>query len=181
MSWENGPYPNRAFQQHWESIIREWSLRWGNKIDGWWFDGCYWPNIMYRSEQAPNFASFAAAAQAGNPSSIVGFNPGVVYRSLSMTPYEDYTAGEVDKPELISIRRAVAGKVDGVQVHILSFLGAKWGMGEPRFTRQQIAEWTQQVIDAGGAMTWDTPVQLNGRIPPAFVDQLMVLKSIKRK
>lgn len=181
LSWENGPHANRTFQQHWESIIREWSLRWGSKIDGWWFDGCYWPNIMYRSEQAPNFASFAAAARAGNPNSIIGFNPGVVYRSLSVTPHEDYIAGEIDKPELISIRRATDGKVDGAQVHVLSFIGAKWGMGEPRFTAQQVAGWTQQVIDAGGAMTWDVPVQLNGRIPIAFINQLMVLKNMQRK
>lgn len=180
LQWENGPHPNRTFQQHWESIIREWSLRWGNQIDGWWFDGCYWPNIMYRAEQPPNFASFAAAARAGNPHSIIGFNPGVVYRSLSVTPHEDYIAGEIDKPELISIRRAVDGKVDGTQVHVLSFLGTKWGMGEPRFTSQQVTGWTQQVLDAGGAMTWDVPVLLNGRIPPAFINQLMALKTIKR-
>ena len=37
----------------------EWSERWGNKIAGWWFDGCYWPNIMYQSCEAPNFGSFA--------------------------------------------------------------------------------------------------------------------------
>ena len=31
---------NREFQLHWEKIIREWSARWGTKIDGWWYDGC---------------------------------------------------------------------------------------------------------------------------------------------
>jgi hypothetical protein len=181
LAWENGPLPNKAFQKHWEAIIREWSVQWGSKIDGWWFDGCYWPNIMYRSEQAPNFASFAAAARAGNPKSIVGFNPGVVYRSLSITPHEDYIAGEIDKPELISIRRAVAGKVDGTQVHVLSFLGTKWGMGEPRFTKQQVIDWTQQVMNAGGAMTWDVPVLPNGRIPPEYINQLMELKALQPK
>jgi hypothetical protein len=28
----------------------------------------------------------------------------------------------------------VDGKVDGVQIHMLSYLGRTWGMGEPRFT-----------------------------------------------
>ena len=74
---------------------------------GWWFDGCYFPNSMYRSPEPPNFASFAAAARAGNPDAAVAFNPGVVYRMLSLSPYEDFTAGEIDKPELATVRRAL--------------------------------------------------------------------------
>jgi len=175
LKWENGPYPNLEFQRNWEAIIRDWSQRWGNKIDGWWFDGCYWPNIMYRNEQAPNFASFAAAARAGNSQSIVAFNPGVVYRTLSLTPYEDYTAGEVDKPEFISIKRSYEGKVDGKQIHLLSFLGKTWGMGDPRFTSDQVIGFSNQVIQAEGAITWDTPVQRNGLIDPAFLQLLKAL------
>ena len=78
---------------------------------------------MYRSPEQPNFGSFAAAATAGNPDAIVAFNPGVIYRILSVTPYEDFTAGDIDKPELIAIRRAIDGKVDGAQVQMLSYLG----------------------------------------------------------
>jgi len=74
----------------------------------------------------PNSASFAAAARAGNPNAILAFNPGVVYRMISLTPEEDFTVGEIDNPELVTIRRAVGGKVDGAQHHMLSFLGEKW-------------------------------------------------------
>jgi alpha-L-fucosidase len=175
LKYENGPNANHQFQRNWEAIIKEWSQRWGNKIDGWWFDGCYWPNIMYRNEQTPNFASFAAAARAGNPESIVGFNPGVVYRTLSITPYEDYTAGEIDKPEFISIKRSYDGKVDGKQIHVLSFLGKTWGMGDPRFTSDQIIGFSNQVIQAEGAITWDTPVQRNGLLADAFIKLLTEL------
>jgi hypothetical protein len=35
LEWTNGPYPNKEFQQNWEAIIKEWSLRWKTKIDGW--------------------------------------------------------------------------------------------------------------------------------------------------
>jgi alpha-L-fucosidase len=175
LQWENGPKANREFQQNWEAIIREWSLRWCKKIDGWWFDGCYWPNIMYRNEKAPNFASFAAAARAGNPESIVAFNPGVVYRSLSLTPYEDYIAGEVDKPEFISIKRSYDGKVDGKQIHVLSFLGKTWGMGEPRFTADQVIGFSNPVVQTAGAITWDTPVQRSGLIADPFIELLDAL------
>jgi hypothetical protein len=54
---------------------------------------------MYRSPEPPNFASFASAARTGNPDATVAFNPGVVYRMLSPTPFEDFTTGEIDKPK----------------------------------------------------------------------------------
>lgn len=182
LDYHRGADPNKEFQKKWEKVIRTWSLRWGTKISGWWFDGCYWPNIMYRSEKAPNFASFAAAARAGNPNNAVGFNPGVVYRTLSMTPYEDYTAGEIDKPEFISIKRAYDnGKVDGKQVHVLSYLGETWGMGAPRFTADKVVEWSLKVTAEGGAISWDIPVQANGLIPQSFIDQLTAVNNAVRK
>lgn len=182
LEWQNGPVPNQAFQQKWEQIIREWSLRWGDKIAGWWFDGCYWPNTMYRSDTAPNFASFAAAARAGNPNAVVAYNPGVVYRTLSVTPHEDYIAGEIDKPELIAVKRATDGLVDGSQLHILSFLGEKWGMGVPRFTVAEVVGFTKSITGKSGAFTWDVPVGINGRIDPVFINQLTQLgKTLKEK
>jgi hypothetical protein len=130
---------------------------------------------MYRSNEPPNFASFAAAARRGNPQSAVAFNPGVVYRSISMTPYEDYMAGEIDLPDRISIKRASGGKIDGAQLHILSFLGETWGMGSPRFTAEQVIGWSSKIADEGGVFTWDVPLQRNGLISQPFVDQLVAL------
>ena len=171
LGWQNGPYRNREFQQKWEQIIREWSARWGAKVEGWWFDGCYWPNTMYRGD-APNFATFAAAARAGNPAAAVAFNPGVIHRLISITPYEDFIAGEIDDPAKISIRRAEGGKQDGAQLHVLSHLGEQWGKGAPRFTSSQVAEFSAKVKKEGGAITWDVPVDTTGAIPREFLEQL---------
>ena len=181
LEWRNGPYKNREFQLKWEQVIRDWSQRWGNKVSGWWFDGCYFPNSMYRSAEAPNFASFAAAARAGNPNAILGFNPGVIYRIISITPEEDFTAGEIDKPDLIKVRRSVDGKVDGTQIHVLSFLGEKWGMGKPRFTAGQVVGYSQKVWAGGGAITWDVPLDLHGKISQPFLDQLAALHTAALK
>ena len=175
LQWQNGPHPNREFQGKWEQVIREWSLRWGRKVSGWWFDGCYFPNSMYRSPEAPNFASFAAAARAGNPDAAVAFNPGVIYRLISLTPYEDFTAGEIDKPDLVTIRRAADGRIDGTQLHMLCFLGERWGMGAPRFTAEDVIRYSKKLTDAHGAVTWDVPVELNGTIAQPFLDQLIAL------
>ena len=94
---------------------------------------------------------------------------------LSLTPHEDFTAGEIDKPELVTIRRAADGKIDGTQIHMLSYLGETWGKGTPRFTTEQVIAYTRKVRDAGGAVTWDVPVGLDGAIAPAFLEQLAAL------
>jgi hypothetical protein len=181
LEWQNGGHPNVEFQRKWEQVIREWSLRWGAKVSGWWFDGCYWPNTMYRRAEPPNFESFAAAARAGNPSSALAFNPGVVRRLISVTPHEDYTAGEQSDPARIEIRRAENGVIDGSQAHVLSYLGATWGMGEPRFTTAQAVEFTGALRKEGASVTWDVPVQKNGLIAAPFLEQLAAIgKSLAR-
>jgi hypothetical protein len=181
LGWQNGPHRNREFQLKWEAVIREWSLRWSNRVAGWWFDGCYWPNTMYRTPEPPNFISFAAAARAGNPESVLAFNPGVVDRSLSVTPEEDYTAGEINEPERLMIRRAVAGTVDGVQVHVLTYLGSTWGKGKPRFSDDHINDFCRTIDRAGGVVTWDVPIGRDGRLSQPFLDQLVLVgKALRR-
>ncbi len=172
LQWQRGPYRNREFQLMWQEVVSEWSRRWGDKVAGWWFDGCYWPNSMYRHPDPPNFATFAAAARTGNPDSAVAFNPGVYNRLRSLTPCEDFLAGEINDPNAVDLRRAVAGQHDGVQVHVLSYLGQRWGMGAPRFSTEDVVRWSRERTRNGGALTWDVPVQANGLMSPPFIDQL---------
>lgn len=172
LQWQNGAHANKEFQVKWEQVIRDWSLRWGDRIDGWWFDGCYWPNTMYRGKSPPNFESLAAAARVGNPSNIVAFNPGVIPRLISVSPDEDYTAGEINDPATLQIRRATNGKLDGKQIQVLSYLGRTWGRGEPRFTTEQVIQSSRNVRTNGGVITWDVPVELDGRIAELFLKQL---------
>ena len=128
---------------------------------------------MYRGAESPNFESFAAAARAGNPRSIVAFNPGVFSRVHSITPHEDYTAGEINDVARIEIKRQANGRLDGAQIQILSFLGEKWGTGdEPRFATNDVVRWSRDIWRYDGAFTWDVPIQSNGTIAEPFVAQL---------
>ena len=99
----------------------------------------------------------------------------MIYRMISITPSEDYTAGEIDKPDLVTVRRAADGRIDGTQIHLLSFLCERWGSGAPRFTTEQVVEYTRKIKDAGGSVTWDVPVKLNGEIEQSFLNQLAAL------
>jgi len=170
LEWRTGPFRNAEFQKKWERVIAEWSTRWGKRVSGWWFDGCYWPNAMYRSPQPPNFASFAAAARKGNPDSLVAFNRGVVHPIHPESAEEDYTAGETDNPEMIGHN----GKFweDVSQFHVLTYLGRWWCGAPARFSDADVVRFTRMTLTRGGAITWDVPRDARGLIPEPFLRQL---------
>jgi len=119
------------FQKNWESIIIEWSERWGKLVSGWWFDGCSYADKMYNFPDPPNFKSFAESSRKGNPESVVAFNPGVKVPVISLTEYEDYTAGEISnalpvsgiEPSVIPLGRFIKN----AQYHSYFF---RWYMGK---------------------------------------------------
>jgi hypothetical protein len=172
LEWKRGPYRNLSFQQKWERIIQEWSQRWGKKVSGWWFDGCYWPNAMYRAAVPPNYASFAAAARSGNPDSLLAFNRGVVYPIHSDTDQDDYTAGETNDPTQVSYDEFWQ---DVAQFHMLSYLGKAWSQCPPRFSDEQVVHITRRIVGKGGVATWDVPPQRDGRIQGEFLRQLKLI------
>ncbi|MCP4642019.1 MAG: hypothetical protein GY851_16370 [bacterium] len=172
LKWKKGNHRFAEFQEMWEAVIREWSERWGAKVSGWWFDGCYYADAMYRHDEAPNFASFAAAARAGNPDSIVAFNPGVEFPIVTVTPEEDYTAGEITEPEKV----ACDGRwVESAQYHMLSYLGPRWCASPVRFTDDEAVRYTKAITDKGGVVSWDVPPQPDGTIPEPFMAQLRAI------
>jgi alpha-L-fucosidase len=174
------------FQRNWEAVIRAWSQRWGQDVAGWWIDGCYFADQMYRFEDEPNFASFAAALRAGNPAAIVAFNPGVKVPVVAHTQYEDYAAGEVNLDQLPRAVEACQGRWlecagTKVQFHILSFLGTTWcGGQQPQWPDDKVIGLTRQIVEQGGVVTYDVPIQKTGLIPQPFVEQLRAIGTAMR-
>lgn len=161
-----------AFQRKWESVIREWSLRWGRKVSGWWFDGCYFNDEMYKHPEEPNFKSFAAAIRAGNPDSLIAWNPGVVYPPCTVDEEEDYTAGEVADLSLVD---APGRRVGHAQFQVLTYLGGFWGEPPIRFTTAEAVAQTLAITNHGGVITWDAPPTYEGLLNP---DAMAVFKEI---
>ena len=174
-AWNTGRTGERlaTFQIKWEAIIIEWSLRWGKNVHGWWVDGCYFADEMYRNPVPPNFKSFAESLKAGNPDSLVAFNPGVMVPVISHTEYEDYTAGEISDVFPFCYGRTVKG----AQYQILCYLGNNWGGGIPRSPDEFVIGYTKQVNFKGGVVTWDVPISAEGLIPEPFIEQLTALKN----
>ena len=169
-------------QRNWEAVIREWSLRWGRSVSGWWIDGCYFADRMYRHTDEPNFGSFAAALRAGNPDGILAFNAGTADPFVPLCPEQDYAAGEVaDKFPVSYLWRPLTRDMKGCHLHVLSFLGLCWGMGDtPRCGDDLIVGYTRHINSKGGTVTWDVPIGGNGVIPTEFSEQLRVLGAATR-
>lgn len=174
------------FQRNWEAVIREWSLRWGRDVSGWWIDGCYFADAMYRFDTPPNFASFAAAMKAGNPEAIVAFNPGVQIPVAPLSQHEDYTAGEVDLARLPQAIETCPGRwleCEGakIQFQLLTFLGTTWCGGErPQWPDAKVIDLTRRLNAKGGVITFDVPIRKNGLIPAPFIEQLRAIgKAVK--
>lgn len=173
--------PTSQFTQAcWEAVIKEWSLRYGKKNSGWWFDGMYRGGIIEtRSDMslAHNISTHTLAAKAGNFNSIVTYNYGV-YKIQSDSPYDDYSAGEESSIGQMPKDRWV---VDGVQWFLFTYLGKSWSTGETRFTTAALTDWAEKVFEKDGVICFDLNVQKNGAINPAHLEQVNAVSSVLKE
>lgn len=176
---ERQPAP-QAFTEKWSEVIREWSWRYGTKVSGWWFDGSYntkgWDDLT----QPNNWNTWAAACRAGNPDSILAFNPGtdISKAFTALCAQQDYTAGERND---FDVRPAERAAPEGVQWHILSFLGSRWAQADgPRLSDNAMIDYIRVVNAQGGTVSIDVNVADNGSVYEAHLKQLKALAGALR-
>ncbi|MDH4203359.1 MAG: discoidin domain-containing protein [Phycisphaerae bacterium] len=149
-----------------ELIIAYYSLKYGDQIDGWWFDGVN--NISAENQQR-----YFTAARLGNPDSAVAV-PVISGVPLKSTPWCDYSAGHPNSvrdnepwdpmnlamvenieagPWLDTNGNPVADPYDGVLAHMYIPLQRKWNYGDP-FPAIQAIDWTTRVVEVGGMISW---------------------------
>lgn len=172
---EQQPAP-QEFTRKWSDVIREWSLRYGRKVSGWWFDGSYntqgWDDLM----QPYNWNTWAAACRAGNPQSLLAFNPGTALpRAFKpLCGQQDYTAGEQN--EWTATPEAFPAP-DGVQWQVLSFLGSGWAQANgPQKSDAAMIDYIKTVNAQGGVVTMDVHVSSDGHVFPAHLAQLIAIR-----
>jgi hypothetical protein len=61
---------------------------------------------------------------------------------------------------------------------MLSYLGKAWAQGPPRFTDEQAVQFTKQIVDKGGVVSWDVPVRDDGEIPGEFLQQFLAIRRV---
>ena len=169
--------PTSQFTQScWEAVIREWSLRYGKNLSGWWFDGMYRGGIIEtRSDMSlkHNISTHTLAAKAGNHNSIVTYNYGV-NTIQSNSPYDDFSAGEEGRIVQVPQNRWV---VDGVQWFLFTYLGETWGKGGMRFKTADLVEWSHKVFEKDGVICFDIHADKHGSIDP---DQLRQVRAVRK-
>lgn len=169
------------FMRNIEAIHKDWATRWGQKVAGWWIDGCYESAYRFPEGDPPNFETFAAALRSGNPEAIVAFNPGVLVPVIYHTVHEDYTAGEIARALPECPGAWIENNGHRARYHILSYLGEDWCKGAPRFPDELVVGYTKHVIGRGGVMTWDVPILRSGLIPTTFINQLAAIGKKNQK
>jgi hypothetical protein len=170
------------FVMPWAGVIREYAERYGDKVRGWWVDGCYRAhgNLAYDEEK---LGLLAAALKAGHPGRIIALNNGVDPRVMPYTRHEDYTCGEQE----VFRDRPVTRWLNGEQWHILSFLGhpqlsnplgTGWGQPGIRYRREDLGEYIAEVNRAGGVVSIDVMLYRDGGLDRS---QLELLKGLRRE
>ena len=156
------------YVQNWAEVAAEYSGRYGDKIKGWWVDGCY-AHIGY---DEPRWRMLAKGLKAGNPRAIIALNNPAMSYANSSTDCDDFTTGEVNKLTDIPDERWR----DGKQFHVLSFLGADWGKPGCRCDLAFLADYVSQVNEAGGGVTIDVALFRDGSLDPKQVKFLSQLR-----
>ncbi len=162
----------------WAAVTEEYGLRYGDKVAGWWVDGCYFKHgdLRYDDEK---LGILARALKAGNPKRIIALNPGVELTAYSR--HEDYTAGEQNSFHALPTGRWLNGE----QWHVLSYLGAEgsgnylgagWGQPGAKYSKQELAEYIFAANQVGGVISVDVLLYRDGGLDRS---QLEILKSLR--
>ncbi|MBN1420862.1 MAG: discoidin domain-containing protein [Planctomycetes bacterium] len=160
----------REFVRAWADVVREYGQRYGEKVAGWWVDGCY-PFIGYDEEK---LGILAEALRAGHPGRIIALNPGVEARVSAYTRHEDYTCGEQNRFFDMPVERFIQGE----QWHILSYLGSGWAQPGAQYGKRELAEYVFDVNRRGGVVSIDVLLYRDGSLDRSQVE---ILKAVRHE
>ena len=171
------------------NIVSEIGRRYGNKLDGWFFDGGhrYYDTHFDMSEavgisSAP-FKEIGMAARTGNQERILCYNP---WKLPRLTEYQDYFAGEAQ----INHENLKDGVfVDGGQKGLMGFgcfvLEDRWGhiqknktIAAPRFSTDVLAKKIEHAKRNRYPIAINLEMYEDGSVSPKSVE---LLKAVRRK
>lgn len=158
------------YVSNWARVVAEYGQRYGDKLYGWWVDGCY-DFIGYNQDR---WSLLAEGLRVGNPRRIIALNNPSMTHVNSSTLEDDFTTGEV--PHLGEI--PTSRWVDGVQWHALSYLGEFWAREGLRYDRDWLAHYIHKCNQAGGVISIDVLLFSDGSLERSHV---VTLKGMNNK
>ena len=179
-----------------EFIVRYYAKKYGDKIDGWWFDGAN--ELTFRS--GPNEVQlWKDAVRSGNPDAICAFNQGTNpnFRCLDECDYfgghptirtiapfwsVEYNYHMVydieDSPWMDTIGTPVVHTEDGALGHVFMGMQPNWTSGDLEFPEGQAIDWTRRVVAAGGMYSWAIPRVRDGNMSEMLDPQFQLCLKI---
>ena len=166
-----------AFVGKWASVLEEFAVRYGDRVKGWWIDGCYDGYLNYSDDL---LAYYEKAVRKGNPDAAIAMNNGVFDYYARYSKHADFTAGEFNDFRVIPRSRFVGT----AQAFTLIPLGKaekewmSWGCRGCKRDAAFVADYVSLVNRAGGVVAIDVHVNDDGSFEP---DQLEVLRAVGRR
>lgn len=154
------------FIKKWSSVLREYSLRYKDKVCGWWIDSCY----DFVGFNQDNIKYYYEAAKAGNENAVVACNNGVMEKTCRWYKDEEYVAGEFNELEFVPTSRFE----NGAQNHILAPMGNTWFQPEARYDNDYMRKYIKAVNASGGVVSVDIHVNRDGSFVKEQMDSLML-------
>lgn len=166
---------NDTYVQNWSKMILELSLRYGDKLAGWYFDGA--DGTKFTDE---DLYWFARAAKAGNPDTLLAFNGAHWTEPVCYVPYEDFSFGEQYGYTYLPTERYITSK-DGTyktQWHIMAYLdGDQTGV---MHTAEETIDYISAIMAKQGVVTFDVDLSRYGTIRPEHLEVLREVKAAIR-
>lgn len=164
------------FVSKWADVLKEYAVRYGELVKGWWIDGCYGEQFHYTQELLEPYYD---AVKAGNPDAILACNNGVKTELQKWFRREEFTCGEFE--DFLYIPKARF--IDGAQAHILAPLGISknghgwgaWAETGCKRSAEHVIEYVKRVNAAGGVVTLDVKIHDDGSFE---ADQLELLSRL---
>jgi len=107
-------YVSESFVKKWSSVMKEFAIRYGNLVKGWWIDGAF-DYIGYNDDLLKYYKE---AAIIGNPDALVAFNNGVVRLDMSDQLVKELSDGETEMDKAIDIinQKALKGNDEAKKI-----------------------------------------------------------------
>lgn len=156
---------------NWSKVLREISTRYGSKISGWWIDGAF----SFHGYNDDYLKILRDALKAGNPNSIVAFNPAPREKVIVYSKWDDYTAGEMYKLKDLP---PPDGLINGIQWHEATFLGSNWQQPGVKFNTDSLVRYINKVNARKGVISFDVCTLRDGSVDAT---QYNFMKQVSRR
>ena len=173
------------------SIISELGARYGDKLDGWWFDGgARYLNCHFDGSSGAEgiltapFKTLTQASRIGNPNRMVAYNSWIKPR---VTEYQDYYGGEGKKsfkPNELDNGIFKSGRQQGLQAHGCFPLERRWGhidlnspIAPPKYKLKQLTGFVEKAKQNGYPLSINLEMYEDGSVSPASLSLLKQLKA----